>query len=515
MSSQPNILLLQSDEHSYRFLSARSEREGGEPCRTPALDALADRGTHFTTTYCQMPLCSPSRIAMLCGRHAHRCGAWSNSSILPPDIPTFADALGAAGYATCTVGKMHLGGSRQTAGFRDRPYGDFGGPCAHQFDPLNLYSESLRPGMDMRSRTADAGLSQIPESLLQEQLVARESIAWLREQRHTAPQQPWLLYASFSRPHFPLTAPRRFFDRYYPAGITPPRVGRSGDSADHPMTQGAFSGFRCGEIGKEEMRKARAAYAACVDFLDEMIGDFLALLQRDGLLDNTVIIYTSDHGELAGEHGLFWKNTWHEASARVPLIVSTPAQRRKEQPARTIDAPTSLADLFPTLCGLAETTAPTELDGIDLSAAIHGEACNALDQRLAVITESLAPRWGEGTEFRMARSARYKYVAFRGCDDLAFDLQNDPDEQINLLKTGAVPDALAPLRLAALEHFCFDDAADRRRRQSAELNARFPTRVSCHTPNQIMRGDGALVEADGALYEPRIVSECVERDFDR
>ena len=96
------------------------------------------------------------------------------------------------------------------------------------------------------------------------------------------------------------------------------------------------------------MMNARAAYFACVDFLDEMIGDFLALLQRDGLLDNTIIVYTSDHGEMAGEHGLFWKNTWHEASARVPLIVSTPAQRSDTQPAREVTTPVSLADLFPT-----------------------------------------------------------------------------------------------------------------------------------------------------------------------
>ena len=192
MDARPNILLLQSDEHSYRFLSARQRADGGEPCSTPNLDALIQNGTHFSTTYCQMPLCSPSRIAMLCGRHSHRCGAWGNSAILPPELPTFADALGEAGYATCTVGKLHLGGARQWAGFQDRPYGDFGGPCAHQFAPLDLYSDGLNPGMDMRSRTADAGRSQIPESLLQEQIVARESLAWLREQRHRAPQRALL-----------------------------------------------------------------------------------------------------------------------------------------------------------------------------------------------------------------------------------------------------------------------------------------------------------------------------------
>lgn len=517
MATPPNILLLQSDEHSYRFLSKQSPTEGGEPCHTPTLDGLIDHGTHFSTAYCQMPLCSPSRISMLCGRHAHRCGAWGNNSILPPDVPTFANALGEAGYATCTVGKLHLGGSRQWAGFQARPYGDFGGPCAHQFDPLDLYSDTLRPGMDMRSRTADAGLSQIPESQLQEQVVARESIAWLRAHRHRAAEQPWLLYASFSRPHFPLTAPPRFFDRYYPSGVTLPRIGRSGDSADHPMTVGAIAGFRCEEIDEDEMMKARAAYFACVDFLDEMIGDFLALLQRDGLLDNTVIIYTSDHGELAGEHGLFWKNTWHEASARVPLIVSTPAQRRGEEPAQTIATPVSLADVFPTLCGLAKVAPPEDLDGIDLSSAIEGSTCNELESRPAVLTESLAPRWGAGTEFRMARNARYKYVAFRDCADLAFDLENDPDEQVDLLRQTPIessPELLA-LRQAALADFSFDEVEKLRAKQSAELKRDYPARVSCKTPNQIARGDGRLVEADSPLYAPHIVSDDPERDFTR
>ena len=515
MDARPNILLLQSDEHSYRFLSARKQADGGEPCSTPNLDALIRQGTHFSTTYCQMPLCSPSRIAMLCGRHSHRCGAWGNCAILPPELPTFADALGNAGYATCTVGKMHLGGARQWAGFQARPYGDFGGPCAHQFDPLNLYSDTLNPGMDMRSRTADAGLSQIPESLLQEQMVARESLAWLREQRHRAPQQPWLLYASFSRPHFPLTAPQRFIDRYAAGRTTTPRVRRSGDSADHPMTVGAIKGFRCEEIGEQEMMNARAAYFACVDFLDEMIGDFLALLQRDGLLDNTIIVYTSDHGEMAGEHGLFWKNTWHEASARVPLIVSTPAQRSGTQSAGEVTTPVSLADLFPTFCGLGATPPPRDLDGIDLSGVINGTGDDGLAERPAVITESLASRWGRGTEFRMARSDRYKYVAFRECEDLAFDLHKDPNEQVNLLKGDTLPPDVDTLRETALAGFSFDQIEQVRTEQTERLKKQFPARVSCQTPNQIMRGDGLLVEADAPLYAPDVISDDAERDFSR
>ncbi len=517
MTERPNILFLLSDEHSYRFLSARSREEGGEPCRTPTLDGLIGQGAFFSQASCQMPLCTPSRIAMLAGRHAHRAGAWSNSSILPPELPTFASHLGEHGYTTCTIGKMHLGGSRQFAGFHHRPYGDFGGPCAHQYDPLSSYEAGgLRPGSDLRSRTMDAGLLQIPESQLQEVAVATESIAWLRDHRQAAPDTPWMLMASFSRPHFPLTAPRRHLYRYWPEGVNEPRIAAgSGDSAHHPMTRGAVAGFRTDEIQHEEGRKARAAYFACVDFLDEILGDFLVRLERDGALDNTVIVYASDHGEMCGEHGLWWKNTWHESSVRVPLIISTPEHRRGEVPARVIDDPVSLADLFPTFCGFAGTQPPEGLDGLDLSGPSRSDQSSALNRRLGVITESLTPRWGEGTEFRAIRSRRHKYVAFRDAEDLAFDLVNDPDEQRNLLAHGEDSRATDSLRAHLLDGFDFSAVEQTRLTQTQDLRERFVSRTEATTPNQILRGDGLLVEADSPLYDADVVSRDIDTDFDR
>ncbi|MDA0747037.1 MAG: sulfatase-like hydrolase/transferase [bacterium] len=511
MPNRPNILFLLSDEHSHRFLSAREPEHGGEPCRTPNLDRLTRNGAHFSTAYCQMPLCTPSRISMLAGRHSHRCGAWGNNSVLNPELPTFASHLGAHGYDTVTIGKMHLGGALQHAGFGARPYGDFGGPCSHQEDPLEKTTSD-----PMRARTRDAGISQIPESCLQEQMVVRESIAYLREHRHRAPDRPWLLYASFSRPHFPLTAPRRFFERYHPKGVTPPRIGRTGDTINHPMTLGAIKGFRTNEIDHVEMMKARAAYFACVDYLDETIGDFLSILEWDGLLDNTIVIYASDHGEIAGEHGLWWKNTWHEAAARVPFIVSLPQHRSGDLSPSQITTPISLADVFPTLCGLTSTPPPEGLDGIDLSPAIHNKPCPALTQRPGVITESLTPRWGEGTEFRMIRSDRFKYVAFRGCEDLAFDLQEDPDEQHNLANraTGEVATELETLRTEALRNFDFDKTEQARKRETEELQKKYPKRVTPKTPNQILLGNGHLVEADAPLYQPQTVTDNPARDFD-
>ncbi|MCZ6631889.1 MAG: sulfatase-like hydrolase/transferase [bacterium] len=514
MSQTPNILFLLSDEHSFRFLSSRPPERGGEPCHTPTLDTLIQQGVHFDTAYCQNPVCVPSRVGLLSGR------ASSRLAVLRPDVPTFASHLGDHGYATATVGKMHLQGGRQFAGFDARPYGDFGGPSpAHQKDPLHLPGE--RDHIFMPSIIQDVGLSDIPESLLQERIVIAESLAWLREHRHTNPDQPWLLYASFVHPHFPLNAPRRFFERYYPTGVTPPKIGRTGDAADHPMTLGALraeaaesQGHYAEHITEAQTLKARAAYFACVDQFDELLGDFLALLNHSGFLDNTVIVYTSDHGELCGEHGLWWKRTYHEASTRVPLIISLPEHRTGILAPSEITTPVSLADLFPTLCGLTGTPIPDDLDGLNLSPALQGASCPSLDARPGVIVEHLAGFNSPDTQYRMIRSHRYKYIAFRNCEALAFDLHNDPDEQHNLLQNGDPPQALEPLKTHLLTNFDFNQTEARLKQERASYLQQYPKRVDPHTSNQIFLKDGRLVEADSPLERPNVVSENPAEDFD-
>jgi choline-sulfatase len=510
-----NILFLLSDEHSYRFLSARSRERGGEPCQTPTLDGLIERGAHFETAYCQFPICVPSRVAMLSGRPASEC------PVLAPDVPTIASHLGENGYATATVGKMHLQGSRQMAGFQHRPYGDFTAPSpAHQKDPLHL--EGPRDHIFMPSVLRDPGVSDIPESLMQEQIVTREATAWLREQRHQRPDQPWFLMTSFAHPHFPMNAARRFFDRYYPDHVTPPRIGKTGDTVDHPLTLGALrsdsgesQGLFLEDATEEQTRKARGAYFACVDQFDEMLGDFLAILDRDGFLDNTIIIYTSDHGELAGEHGLWFKRTWHEASIRVPFIVSTPDHRSGSLGASEITTPISLGDLFPTCCGFAGVTPPDGLKGIDLSSVATGGQSAELDGRDGPVIENLAGL-GPGTEYRAKRSARYKVVTFRDSEDLAFDLQNDPDEQVNLLKKGspAPPPEVDRLRASLRDGFDYDCVLQDLKEQKRAFAESFPARVFPKTANQILLGDGRLVDADTHLEYPNVVSKRPTSDFD-
>ena len=498
---RPNILFLLSDEHSFRCMGRCAEEDGGEPICTPNFDWLAERGAVFTDAYCQMPLCTPSRISLLTGREVRASGAWTNRSVLRPELPTLPGALAAAGYETCLVGKMHLGGNVQYAGFRHRPYGDLTGGTGHQWEPLG--SEE-RTGM--RVRTEKAGVTEIPESLIQDQVVCHESVAWLREFHSARPDRPWFLCASFSRPHFPYTSPARHFNRYWPGNITPPRVGPTGDAYDHPMSVNMRKGFEADAISDEEMMKARAAYFACVSYLDEAIGDLLLRLESAGLLENTIVVYASDHGEMAGEHGVWWKNGWYEACTRVPLIVSTPEQREGDDSARTIRTPVGLVDLFPTLCAFAEAETPDELDGEDLSAVVCGEA-EAPDR--PIFCDALTTRWGKGNEFRMARWGRFKYVGFRSAPPLFFDLEEDPGEQRNLVDCaeGEARDALDRMRGLVGKTMDFDAAEWERDVRDGELKEKYSQGLGRRWGNLYVMPSGKVADADAPLYSPTTLSD--------
>jgi len=505
----PNILFLLSDEHGFRYMGHRPPGQGGEPVHTPAFDRLAAGGTVFTNAYCQMPLCTPSRLCILTGKEVRGAGAWYNESVLRSGATTIADVLRSAGYGTCLVGKMHLGGRRQFAGFQHRPYGDLTGKTGHQWEPL---ADDRRH--TMRTRTARVGLTEIPESLIQDEVVAHETVAFLREHQSAHPDQPWFLCASFSRPHFPLTAPRRHFARYWPDGVTEPRVPAGGDAYDHLMSVGMRNGFRADAISYEEMMRARAAYFACVSYLDEVIDDLLLRLDRDGLLDNTVIVYTTDHGEMAGEHGVWWKNGWYEACTHVPLIVSTAAQRRGEAGITPCGTPVGLVDLFPTLCALAGAAAPEGLDGADLSPVLGGSG--EVPER-PVYCDALNPRWGKGTEFRMIRWRQWKYVRFRGAPPLFFDLEEDPGEQRNLVERGASGEARRALEEMA--HWAettmdFDAAEVERTVRDGDLAKEYAQHLPRSTGNLYLMPSGKLVNADDPLYGPTVIAETPEQAFD-
>ncbi len=511
----PNILLLLSDEHSFRFLGSLPASEGGEAVSTPALDRLAARSAVFTDAYCGSPLCVPSRMTMLTGRDVQRAGAWGNQSILDPALDTIPKLLARAGYATCLVGKMHFQGRHQFHGFQNRPYGDLVGNGSHQYEWAIPWAagdrasagEPVRVGDDLVARTRDdIGVSKIPESLTVDRIIAEESTAFLREQRAARPDQPWFLCASFSRPHFPFTAPPRHVARYHPDTISPPRIPAAGDSYEHPVSRAIRVGFQVDRIDRAETMRARAAYFACVSYFDEVVGDLPAQLEASGLLDDTIIVYTSDHGEMAGEHGTWWKSTWNEASTRVPLFVSLPEHRRGELPPRRISTPVSLLDLMPTLAAFAGAPPPEAASGVDLTAAVRGTG-DPPDRPIAC--DHLNARWGPGSEFRMLRWGRYKLVLFGDYDPLLFDLETDPGEQRNLFAADErdVAAAREKLLAAARQNLDFEEVARVRAETNQRLKGLYGFDPGDSMPNQYLLRNGSIVDADAPVYRPRVISK--------
>jgi choline-sulfatase len=267
------------------------------------------------------------------------------------------------------------------------------------------------------------------------------------------------------------------------------------------------------------MMRARAAYFACVSYLDEVIGDLLLRLREDGLLDNTIIVYTTDHGEMAGEHGVWWKNGWYEACTRVPLIISLPEQRQGVWPAYVCRTPAAHIDLFPTLCALADIDVPGGLDGIDLSPAVCRQIA---PQARPIFCDALTPRWGEGTEFRMIRWRDFKYVVFRDAPPLFFNLHDDPGEQVNLLKHGVPTEAqsaLAYLEKLAAESIAFEAVERERLGRDGALKIQYRQYLPAATGNLYLMPAteraplGKLVNADDVLYHPTVISSDPKRAF--
>jgi len=507
----PNVLFVMSDEHNPRFLGCLDD---GEPVETPTFDALAERSTSFDSAYCPVPICGPSRKAMLTGKEQQHADAWDNDAVYEDGTNTLPGSFGAAGYETCLVGKMHFNGTNQFNGFDHRPYGDLTGhgvqQPSHQPDPVNpdrLDVQPRRQGIEIGTRIPGAGVTEIPESLLQEQVVARESIAWLREQR-VRDDYPWFLTASFSRPHFPLTAPKRWIDRYWPDEFPDPPVDRE-DGHNHPFVEAHADHHELDEYSEEELQRARAAYFACVSYLDEVIGEFLGTLEEEGFLDNTIIVYTSDHGDNAGEHGLWWKQSYHEGSAGVPLMIQTPEHQSGERNPSCISTPVSLIDLCPTLGGLAGVDMPDDLDGVDLSRAVE---TGTEPDRGPVFVDHLS--YGDRFAYRMVRDGRYKYVGFRDAPELLIDLSADPRETENLAPGATGEDADALERLRALYEETIDWAAIDRQRSEFKERTEASLPIPPGTGNAYLLPDGRLVDAATPVYKPDELADDPERVID-
>jgi len=450
--ARPNILLLMADQLAAPALPFY----GHTVVRTPALSALAARSLVFDAAYCNFPICAPSRYSMLTGRLPHAISAFDNACELASEIPTMAHYLGAAGYRTILAGKMHFVGPDQLHGFDERLTTDIY-PSEFLWVPDWSQGPANKPTGVGMGHVVDAGPCLRNMQIDYDEEVEHVAVQKLYDLARHGGGQPFFLTASFTHPHPPFVAPQEHWDAYADSEIDLPSVPEIPYEQLDPHSQWLYlaHGQDRHTITREHVLRARRAYYAMASYVDEKIGRVLAALRRAGLEDDTVVVFCGDHGEMMGERGMWFKQTFYEWSARVPLLVAGPGVAAPGRRAEVC----SLVDLLPTFLDVAAAAeggvrvAPVEpLDGRSLAPLLRGEP--APDEGEAVSEYSSE---GVCAPSRMVRRGRYKYIYTLGLPPLLFDLESDPKELRNLAGQPAVRVVEAELHRRALADWDPDD----------------------------------------------------------
>lgn len=454
MKKHPNILLLISDEHRADVVGY----EGNPVVRTPTLDQLAAGGAWFRNAYCTSPVCVPSRQSFLSGRMPSDIGCKKFGDPFDSSILTFPGHLARHGYNTVAFGKMHFEDYDQLHGWTARPAGDIGsrnGTSRYPHaDPIGLdRDEYKRRGMGFWGPAKEVrnarSVAEYEGKHGNDRRMAEMACAtihnYFADTAYDRPNEdkPLCLCLSLSNPHYPYQCAKDAMDYYIR------RVKPFLESApdDHPChNQYAVS---IGEDATErEILRATAAYYGQVQFIDEMFGRVLTAFNQVNALDDLVVLYWSDHGEMLGQHGLWEKKQFYDGSCRVPLIVHDP---RNPVGGKRVDQVVSLLDLFPTLCDLAGVDTPEGLPGSSLTPLIQGDHANWRD-------EAVSELWGwyHQCDHRgsfMIRSGQHKFIRYHNADypDQLFDLTSDPNECRNLIDNQSYSDTLSRFRARANE----------------------------------------------------------------
>lgn len=415
---RPNLLLIMSDQHNPHIMGCT-----GDPLvRTPNLDRLAASGVLFERTYCAGPLCVPSRMSFMTGQFPNDLRIWTNGGVLSSDTPTFAHALSLADYDTMLCGRMHFVGPDQHHGFKRRLVGDVSGAMiGNGREMFGGIWNRAGCGQDYRSLLPDAvgpGWATYPEF---DRHVTDRACEVLRQQSAADDDTPFAMVVGYLLPHNPYVCPRELFDEYMDK--LEGKVVHEEHAGDETPALASLRQTRgTANITPEMARRARAAYLGLTTVLDQNIGQILDALAETGLADNTAVAYTSDHGDQAGEHGLWWKDTFYDGSAKVPMIWSCPSRF-----ATGVRVPqvTSLLDIAPTLTDLAEATPLPAARGSSLRTFLE-TGTRPADWPDIAFAETYAR---EQRPARMICSGDWKLNLYHGYDHpQLFNLREDPTE---------------------------------------------------------------------------------------
>jgi choline-sulfatase len=417
---RPNILFVMFDQMAALSLPVY----GHAVVQAPHMARLAARGITFENAYCASPLCSPSRFAMLTGRLPSRIGAYDNATELPASVPTLLHHLRNAGYRTCLSGKMDFTGADQLHGYEERLTTDLS-PSDFGWVPDWDRPDQVQPWFHTLHSVAEAGPCDHSLSLQYDEEACQQAVHWLHSAANRPDGRPFMLTLSIMHPHDPYQGPRRFWDLYRDAEIDPPAEGRRKAKDRNAVERRMFALYDRDEvaISAKQVRRARRAYYAMISHCDDVLGRLLGALEVSGIAENTIIVVTSDHGDMLGERGLWYKMTFYERAVRVPLLCAGPGIK----PRRRIDEPVSHLDLLPTLGGLTGARVDrADPDGRDLSPALKG---SALKQG-----EVIGEYMGEGYDAPvvMIRRGARKFIHSAADGPELYDLASDPLELRNL-----------------------------------------------------------------------------------
>jgi choline-sulfatase len=420
-SARPNILVIMVDQ-----LAGTLFPDGPAAfLKAPNLKRLAERSLRFKNCYAASPLCAPARASFMSGQLPSRTRVYDNAAEFASDIPTYAHYLRRAGYQTVLSGKMHFVGPDQLHGFEERLTTDIY-PADFGWTPdYSRPNERIDWWYHNLGSVTGAGSAEITNQLEYDDEVAFQATQKLYDFARRADARPWCLTVSFTHPHDPYVARRRYFELYEGASALDPRVAPIAFEAMDPHSQRLClaSDFRRFAIEEQHVRRSRQAYFGNVSYIDEKVGELLDVLARCRMDEETVVVFVSDHGDMLGERGLWFKMNFFEGSCRVPLMIAAPSLKPG-----LVDSVVSAMDVAPTIADLAgvnvESVAPWS-DGTSVLTTVRNGNRSAPVLMEYAAEGSIAP-------LVAIREGVWKFVSCTADPPLLFNLDHDPDELDNL-----------------------------------------------------------------------------------
>lgn len=454
--SKPNILIFMVDQ-----LNGTLFPDGpADWLYAPNLRKLAARSTRFRNAYTASPLCAPGRAAFMSGQLPSATGVYDNAAEFPSSIPTYAHHLRRAGYQTCLSGKMHFVGPDQLHGFEERLTTDVYPPDFGWTPDYRKPGERIDWWYHNMGSVTGAGVAEITNQLEYDDEVAYHATRKIYDLGRGHDPRPWCLTVSFTHPHDPYVARKKYWDLYEGCEHLMPEVGPIPYEDQDPHSQRILDANDRNNftISDEDIRRSRRAYFANISYLDDKIGEVMEALE--GTRQEAIIVFVSDHGDMLGARGLWFKMSFYEGSSRVPLMISAPSM----EPGLVTD-PVSNIDVCPTLCDLA---------GVDMSEVMPWTTGQSLVPQGQGVerTEPVAMEYAAEASYAPMVSLRYGKWKYNRCaldPDQLFDLEADPHEMTNLADVPAHQGTLTQLQAKTdarwdLDRFDADVRASQARR---------------------------------------------------